>query len=326
MPFLGLLIRLGPREGIARQWISKQVFAATDTLCIIDGTVGNDVCYEIDIIMSFHIQYCNMLWNGDPLPTQQQRGNSCHSKTASKAQLLLFCNLYRALVLLVFVAEKFAAIVDKIADAVTVCRCVAVPSVIYGKAAVPKLRKSIEFFYHLAKNDLSHFPRLNSIAPVMKDKLRSYEGSLRRLRGEFERRFQDFSAIEKDLDVFSMPFNVDCETVKPDLQLELIELQCNTQLKQLFLNVPKLEFYKSLSKSSFPNLISHAQKVTAMFASSYICEQVFSTMKLRKSCIRNRLTDEHLTSLLRISASQFEPDYEKILEMQSRFHSSHSPS
>ncbi|PNF27480.1 hypothetical protein B7P43_G08243 [Cryptotermes secundus] len=98
------------------------------------------------------------------------------------------------------------------------------------------------FADQLAKNDLSHFPRLNSIAPVMKDKLRSYEDSLRRLRVEFERRFQNFSAIEKDLDVFSMPFNVDCETVKPDLQLELIELQCNTQLKQLFLNVPKLEF------------------------------------------------------------------------------------
>ena len=104
----------------------------------------------------------------------------------------------------------------------------------------------ILFANQLAKNDLSHFPRLNSIAPVMKDKLRSYEDSLRRLRGEFERRFQDFSAIEKDLDIFSMPFNVDCETVKPDLQLELIELRYNTQLRQLFLNVPKLEFYKSL--------------------------------------------------------------------------------
>ncbi|XP_067143108.1 general transcription factor II-I repeat domain-containing protein 2A-like [Centruroides vittatus] len=160
----------------------------------------------------------------------------------------------------------------------------------------------------------------------MKEKLKSYEDSLRRLHGEFERRFEDFSAIEKDFEIFGMPFNVNCDTVKPDLQLELIELQCNTQLKQLFLNVPKLEFYKSFSKSTFPNLISHAQKVTAMFASSYICEQVFSIMKLRKSCLRNRLTDEQLTSLLRISASQFEPNYEKLLEMQSQFHSSHSPS
>jgi hypothetical protein len=36
---------------------------------------------------------------------------------------------------------------------------------------------------------------------------------------------------ELDLNIFSMPFNVDCEQVKPSLQLELIELQCSTQLK-----------------------------------------------------------------------------------------------
>ena len=127
----------------------------------------------------------------------------------------------------------------------------------------------------------------------------------------------------KDFEISSMPFNVNCETVKPDLQLEL---QCNTQLRQLFLNVPKLEFYKSSSKFIFPNLIYYAQKVLAMFASSYVCEQSFSTMKLRKSCVGNRLADENLTSLLRISASQLEPNYEKLLEMQSQFHSSDSPS
>ena len=68
------------------------------------------------------------------------------------------------------------------------------------------------FANQLAKNDLSHFPRLNSIAPVMKEKLKSYEDSLRRLHGEFERRFEDFSVIEKDFEIFSMPFNVNCET------------------------------------------------------------------------------------------------------------------
>ena len=79
-----------------------------------------------------------------------------------------------------------------------------------------------------------------------------------------------------------MPFNVNCEKVNPDLQLELIELQSNNHLKQLFLNVSKLEFYKSLSKSTFPNLISHAQKISALFALYYICEQAFFTMKIRK--------------------------------------------
>ena len=61
------------------------------------------------------------------------------------------------------------------------------------------------FADQLATNDLSHFSRLNSRAPVKKDKLKSYEDSLRKLHLEFERRFQDFSATEKDLDIFSMP-------------------------------------------------------------------------------------------------------------------------
>lgn len=181
------------------------------------------------------------------------------------------------------------------------------------------------FSKQLVKKDFTHFPRLKTIA-VREDKLRSYEKSLKCLHEEFERRFQDFKVIEQDLDIFSMPFNVDCESVKPELQLELIELQCNTELKQLFLNVSKIEFYKALSKSSFPNLKSHAQKIIAMFASSYICEQVFSTMKLRKNSVRNRLTDHHLASLLRISSSQFLPDYEQLLEAQSQFHLSHTPS
>ena len=63
---------------------------------------------------------------------------------------------------------------------------------------------------------------------MMKEKVRSYDDSLRRLHGQFKRRFQNFSGIEKDLDIFSMPCNVNCETVKPNLQFGIIELQYNT--------------------------------------------------------------------------------------------------
>ncbi|GBN04094.1 General transcription factor II-I repeat domain-containing protein 2 [Araneus ventricosus] len=105
------------------------------------------------------------------------------------------------------------------------------------------------FAGQLAKNDLSHFSRLNSIPSVNEEKLKNYEDGLKKLHFEFERRFQDFSAIQTELDIFTMPFNVNCEAVRSDLQLELIELQSNNHLKQSFLNMPKLEFYKSLSKS-----------------------------------------------------------------------------
>ncbi|GBL90748.1 General transcription factor II-I repeat domain-containing protein 2A [Araneus ventricosus] len=179
------------------------------------------------------------------------------------------------------------------------------------------------FAAQLAKNDSSHFSRLNSIPSVNEEKLKNYEDGLKKLHFEFERRFQDFSAIQTELDIFTMHFNLNCEAVRSDLQLELIELQSNNHLKQSFLNMPELEFYKSLSKVSFPNLISHAQKISAMFASSYICEQVFLTMNLRKNYFRSRLTDEHLASFLRISTSRFESQYKELLKMKSQFHSSH---
>ncbi|GFT86984.1 proteinral transcription factor ii-i repeat domain-containing protein 2a [Nephila pilipes] len=56
-----------------------------------------------------------------------------------------------------------------------------------------------------------------------------------------------------------------------------------------------------------------------------ICEQTFSTMKLRKNSIRNRLTDEHLFALLKVASSQLKPAFENIMENQKRFHMSHTP-
>ncbi|GFU04408.1 general transcription factor II-I repeat domain-containing protein 2 [Nephila pilipes] len=99
-----------------------------------------------------------------------------------------------------------------------------------------------QFTGQLVKNDLSHFLRLNSIPSVNKEKLKIYDDGLKKLHFEFKLRFQDFSAIQAELDTFSMPFNVNCEAVRSDLLLELIELQSNNHLQQLLLNMQKLEF------------------------------------------------------------------------------------
>ncbi|GFT69685.1 general transcription factor II-I repeat domain-containing protein 2B [Nephila pilipes] len=73
-------------------------------------------------------------------------------------------------------------------------------------------------------------------------------------------------------DAFSMPFNEDPENISAELQLEIIEMQCSTHLKQWFLNSTKLDFYRALPKTEFPKIIAHAQKIVAMFPSTYVCE------------------------------------------------------
>lgn len=175
------------------------------------------------------------------------------------------------------------------------------------------------FKNQLLQKDFTHFPKLSTRNPT-DNKLQLYAEQLAKLYNEFEKRFEDFKQLETDINTFSTPFMVNAEEVEPKYQIELIELQNNIELKQMFLNVPKLEFYKKLNKELFPNLILHAQKMIAIFGSSYVCEQVFSTMKLRKSSVRNRLTDSHLGSILRISSSQIEPNFDEIVEKQSQFH------
>ncbi|GBN73679.1 hypothetical protein AVEN_14473-1 [Araneus ventricosus] len=66
------------------------------------------------------------------------------------------------------------------------------------------------FAGQIANNDLSYFSRLNSIPSVNEEKLKNYEDGLKKQHFEFERRFLDFSAIQTELDIFTMHFNVNC--------------------------------------------------------------------------------------------------------------------
>ncbi|GBN26550.1 hypothetical protein AVEN_212921-1 [Araneus ventricosus] len=54
---------------------------------------------------------------------------------------------------------------------------------------------------------------------VNEEKLKNYEDGLKKLHFEFERRFQDFSAIQTELDNFTMPFNVNCESLRKKITL-----------------------------------------------------------------------------------------------------------
>ena len=98
--------------------------------------------------------------------------------------------------------------------------------------------------------------------------------------------------------------------------MELMELQCDTLLKQKYAEVGIPEFYKFLPSDKFPKLCAFALRILAMFGSTYVCEQFFSTMKVNKSAIRTRLTDEHLQSVLRLATIKDEslkPDIDSLV-------------
>eukprot|EP00064_Thunnus_orientalis_P021430 superscaffoldBa00006493_g21593 len=78
----------------------------------------------------------------------------------------------------------------------------------------------------------THFPTLATldVPPCHTDR---YTTTLTDLHIEFNRRFSDFAKIEQELELVSSPLSFDSEKVSPDVQLDLIDIQCDPALKQV---------------------------------------------------------------------------------------------
>lgn len=152
----------------------------------------------------------------------------------------------------------------------------------------------------VGEGNLVHFPTLNSLQKVEPKCLKEYRDLLSNLLQQFDVRFEDFKILEPQFQLFSTPFAVEVDNVAEELQMELVELQCDTILKQKYVELGIPEFYTFLPRDRFPRLHSATARILAMFGSTYVCEQFFSSMKINKSVLRSRLTDEHLQATLRL--------------------------
>ncbi|KAM4566993.1 general transcription factor II-I repeat domain-containing protein 2-like [Odontesthes bonariensis] len=170
----------------------------------------------------------------------------------------------------------------------------------------------------MRKENLSHF----SSCQTMKEKLSTavfpsaqFADKLNTLAADFQRRFADFEAQKSSFELLSNPFAVDVESAPPQLQMELIELQCNDTLKVKYERVGAAEFARFIP-DTMPQLRIQAARTLSMFGSTYLCEQLFSLMKLNKTSHRSRLTDNHLHSILRISSAQsLTPNIDELVQM-----------
>uniref|UniRef100_A0A8C4X0U4 General transcription factor II-I repeat domain-containing protein 2-like n=1 Tax=Eptatretus burgeri TaxID=7764 RepID=A0A8C4X0U4_EPTBU len=174
----------------------------------------------------------------------------------------------------------------------------------------------------LSENNFTHFKELSKHTNTDGSK---YAAIINDLEGEFNFKFSEFKKQEQNMEIFAQPFSVDIMMAPDHLQMELVELQANMDLKGRFQMSSILEFYQKLPASSFPELRKHACKFISLFGSTYICESTFSSMKYAKSKYRSRLTGPHLEQCLRLGNSRFVPRVDKIVDRQKRLHCSHTP-
>ena len=154
--------------------------------------------------------------------------------------------------------------------------------------------------------NLSHFPcckaMLNQVSTMVFPNAQFAE-KLSSLHADFAWRFSDFETQKSNFELFRNPFAIDVETAPVHLQMELIELQCNGALKAKYDTVGPAQF-TCFIPGAIPQLRLYVARTLSMFGSTYLCEQLFSVMKINKTSHRSRLTDEHLQSILRISITQ----------------------
>lgn len=87
-----------------------------------------------------------------------------------------------------------------------------------------------------------------------------------------------------------------------NIQLEIIDLQCDSDLKEKFATAGLDTFYQYLLPG-YSNM-TLAAKVLCMFGTTHLCEQVFSVMSINKTKLRSRLTHKLLNNILKLAATQ----------------------
>ena len=75
-----------------------------------------------------------------------------------------------------------------------------------------------------------------------------------------------------------------------------------------------IDFWKSLNSKKYPTLKKEILSLYSMFGSTYICESAFSNLKLIKHKHRNRLSNEHLEALLKLSTNDVDINIDSLLE------------
>ncbi|GAB1869456.1 General transcription factor II-I repeat domain-containing protein 2A [Camponotus japonicus] len=201
---------------------------------------------------------------------------------------------------------------------------------------VYEIIKSFQRKLQLFENDLNskellHFPSLKTHIERNPDEdidMDIFVKFLQDVQIEFSSRFSEFNQISDLLtalkNLFSMKPNgnwvtqamhlFDSYIDKARLQLETIELQESSVLKESYQATQITKFWTDLPDETYPNLRKIGLFVLTMFGSTYVCEATFSKMNYVKNKFRSRLTDRHLEDCLIAATTSYNPEFTKIIK------------
>ncbi|XP_068243794.1 general transcription factor II-I repeat domain-containing protein 2-like [Palaemon carinicauda] len=135
---------------------------------------------------------------------------------------------------------------------------------------------------HIRKRNPAHFPTLKN-HDTSNLQYQKYGDKLEVSRSKFSERFGNLKKHSQAIEIFASPFSVDVTAIPKNMQMEIIELQCNDELRKKFDDNPGYQLYKKhVSVTVYPKLSAHAKKMMAVFGSTYALEHLFSKMNLVK--------------------------------------------
>ena len=128
-------------------------------------------------------------------------------------------------------------------------------------------RKLTMFCSQLEKFDFTHFPSMSILSPASTE---AYVSAITDMREEFTR-LQDFSTHTSKFYNFVNSFSVSPEDFDAALQMQLIELQCDSKLLHHHSNNDLTFYTNNLPVTRYPPLANHATITLCLFGVTHIC-------------------------------------------------------
>lgn len=150
----------------------------------------------------------------------------------------------------------------------------------------------------------SKFPNLN--------KLQLFSAEINKLIQNFNNRFKDIFGMQWAINIYNNPLTCSVENIPPNIQLELLKMRED-------LSIPMetgIAFWKNICPKTYGASRDLILNIFSIFSTTYICESTFSAMSQIKNKYRNKLTDSHLETLLKIKCYDKEIDLNKLIEFE----------